>query len=410
MSADAAETYDALIIGAGVVGCALARSLASVSPDWKIAVLEKEDNVARHTSGRNSEVVHAGFNQKPGTLKARLCVLGNQALRAFAEKHSVPFKTTGTVVTARDQKEEAVLEELLRRGQANGVPGLELIDKKRLVELEPNALGLAALHAPSGAIVDSVQFVQKMAAEAREKGVRFAFFNKVIAIEETSDNGYRVVVQSNALRSTLYALRLINCAGLYADKIAHFTDAGKNYTIVPFRGEYLRLVPEKSGIINSMVYPAPDLEYPFLGIHWTKKIDGSVAVGPNAVMAFGRESYRLGDFRFQESLEMFTDPAVLKMFFQPEFLRLAWRQIRFSAFRSEFLKEASGLVRGCRLTDLAAGKAGNRAQLVDRQGKLVDDVVVETKGRSVHVLNAVSPGMTSSLPFAGHLAEIVIKL
>ena len=390
--------FDAIVVGAGVIGTAVARSLILRKPNLKVAVLEKESAVARHTSGRNSGVLHAGFNQKPGALKARCCVEGNARARDYALKNKVPMKQVGTLITALNQSEFSVLDELLTRGNANGVPDLKIIDAQEIRKLEPNAQGIAALHAPSGAIVDSRVFVETLASEAKEKGVQFLFDHKVVAIEENTD-GFKIVSKNSSLLTTYSSRFLINCAGLYADKVAHMIGVGQNFTIIPFRGEYYKVVPSKSNIINSMVYPVPNLKYPFLGVHWTKKIDGSVAIGPNAVIAFGRESYKTLAIQWKETLAMVRAP-FLKMLASSEFREHALRQLRLSLSKKAFIEEARQLVTGVNVEDLLAGSAGNRAQLIDRAGNLVDDLVVEKKNNSIHVLNAVSPGFTSALPFA----------
>lgn len=405
---------DALIIGAGVVGSALARALILKKPSWKIAVLEKEDAPARHTSGRNSGVVHSGFNQKPGTLKAKLCVEGNRLMREYCEKNKVPFLPLGTVVTAVTDQEVPVLEELKKRGDTNGTPGLRLLNQKELKQIEPNAKGLAALLSPTGAIADSKALTQTVAREAQEKGVQFQFFSKVCGIDEDA-SGFKIAIQNDSAassdsRMTLMNSRLlINCAGLYADQIAQILEVGVDYRIIPFRGEYYKLPKEKWGLINSMVYPVPNLKYPFLGVHWTKKIDGSVALGPNAVLAFGRESYSTFKINAPEFIDMLFSPQFLSLMTKPEFWRLAAHQLRLSTSKKAYIEEASILVDGAEPEDLMPGPAGNRAQLVNRKGELVDDIVVEQKRGSWHVLNAVSPGFTSSLAFADYLAERILE-
>lgn len=396
--------FDVVVVGAGVIGTAIARELALQRPKWAVAVLEKEPGPARHTSGRNSGVVHAGFNQKPGTFKAKLCVEGNRRLRALGAQGKVPLQVLGTLVVAAEQREIAVLEELLKRGQDNGVEGLRLLSGSELRALEPNALGIAALHAPTGGIVDSGALVRRLAAEATEAGVRFFYEHKITSLEETG-KGYEAAVYSPSGATRVRSKILINAAGLYADVIARQLGVGAGYAIIPFRGEYYKIRPEKAGCVRSMIYPAPDTRYPFLGVHWTKKIDGGLAVGPNAVLAFGRESYRATDIHVGETLAMVATAPFWRMLGNPEFRQAARRQMAVSLSRRRFFQEAARLVKGCRMDDLIPGSAGNRAQLVNRQGELVDDIVVETRGASVHILNAVSPGMTSSLPFAEHIAR-----
>lgn len=381
------------------MGCALARALALKHPTAKITVLEKETRVAQHTSGRNSGVVHAGYNQKPGTLKARFCVEGNRRLVEYARARGVPVADTGILVVARSMAERATLEELLRRGRENGVGGLRLVDGAEIKRLEPNASGVAALHAPSGAAVDSAFYVSALAEDARAAGVDFRLGEGVRRIEETG-KGYEIRTSAGRLR----AARVVNCAGLYADRLAHQLGAGLPYTIVPFRGEFYYIDEAKAGLIRSMIYSVPDIRYPFLGVHWTRTVHGKVKVGPNAVLAFGREAY--GTFQVQpvDVARMTLDPRFWRMLAGAEFRRLAGENLRTSLSKTAFLKQAFTLVRGAEARDFTKGPSGIRAQLVDGEGKLVDDIVVERKGASLHVLNAISPGLTCSLPFADHLA------
>ncbi|MFC1522696.1 NAD(P)/FAD-dependent oxidoreductase [Elusimicrobiota bacterium] len=438
--------YNAIIIGAGVVGSAVARALILKYPDWKIAVLEKEEAPGLHTSSRNSGVVHSGFNQKPGTLKAKLCVEGNRLMREYCKAHNVDLQQVGTLVVAQDAQETSVLEELLARGKSNGVPDIQIIDSKRLKELEPNSKGHAALYSPTGSIVDNPGFVNAVVKDAKEKGVEFFFNQKVTNIEEGT-SGFKVYANSksdpnsssnSALNSlchphptpsgvlgTCSPLKgeeeecgspissfiihhssfLINCASLYADKIAHMLDIGKEYTIVPFRGGYYQIAQNKKDIVKSMIYPAPDLQYPFLGVHWTKKVNGDVIIGPNAVIAFGRESYSTFDIKPIETIQMATEAAFWKMLSGKEFREQAGKQFKITLSKKVFVEAAKKLVPGVTESDFMPGPAGNRAQLIDKKGELIDDVLIERKGNSIHVLNAVSPGFTTSLSFASHLTK-----
>lgn len=395
----AVETFDYLIVGGGVTGCALARSLAGKRPKARIAVLDKEPGVAVHTSGRNSGVVHGGYNQKPGTLKARFCVEGNRRLKDYARSRGVPLAETGILVVARAQAERETLEELLRRGRENGVPGLRIVDGSELKRLEPNAVGVAALHAPSGASVDPSALVEALAEDARRVGVSFLLGRAVERVAE-SRGGFSIETPQGALR----AARLVNCAGLHADRIAHQLGAGLPYTIVPFRGEFYYLDDARAGLIRSMVYSVPDIRYPFLGVHWTRTVHGRVKVGPNAVLALGREAY--GSFQVQpgDALRMAADPRFWRMVKSAEFRRLAAENLRSSLSKTAFLRHAFTLVQGAKASEFRKGPSGIRAQLVDQAGGLVDDILVERKGASLHVLNAISPGLTCSLPFADHLA------
>jgi|CXWL01.1.fsa_nt_gi L-2-hydroxyglutarate oxidase len=394
------HSCDYLIIGAGVTGTALAGTLARREPKVVVHVLEKENDVALHTSGKNSGVVHAGFNQKPGTLKARLCVEGNRRLKEFCRERKVPLLDCGIMLMARNEGAIPVLEELRKRGQTNGVEGIRLLDSAAIVELEPHALGVAGLYVPSGATVDSGAFVRTLAQEARELGVLFHFNQTGCIVEETS-TGFTARTPQISIRCR----KLINCAGLYADHIAHSLGAGLDYTIIPFRGEFYYLNPAKAGIMRSIVYDTPDLQYPFLGIHWTRSPGGAVKVGPNAILALGREAYTWGQSNAKESMDMVCDPRFWKMAASSEFMRMLARNARTSLSKSAFLEQAVALIQGASLEDFNAGGSGIRAQIVDREGRLHDDILLEAKGNALHVLNAVSPGLTCSLPFAEHLAD-----
>lgn len=392
--------FDYLIIGGGVTGCALSRALAAKHPKAKIALLEKEDRLAAHTSGRNSGVVHAGYNQKPGTLKARFCVEGNRRLKEYARARGVPLTENGILVVAKSLAERPTLEELLRRGRENGVPGLRIVDGGEVKRLEPNATGMAGLHAPSGAAVAAAELVKALAEDAREAGVVFLLGHEVRTLSEDSA-GYEVRTSRGVLR----ARRLVNCAGLFADRLAHQLGAGRDYAIVPFRGEFYYLDAGKKGLIRSMIYSVPDIRYPFLGVHWTVTFDGRIKVGPNAVLALGREAY--GTYQVQpfDVARMLADGRFWRMVKGPEFRRLARENLKTSLSKAAFLRQAFTLVHGAKPSDFAKGGSGIRAQLVDKAGSLVDDLTIEKKGNALHVLNAISPGLTCGLPFADYLAE-----
>lgn len=396
--------YHAVIVGAGAIGCAVARALAKKRSAWKILVLEKEPDVARHTSGRNSGVIHSGFNAAPGSMKARFCVEGNRRLREYCRSRGVAMQEVGTVVVALTDEDTGVLSELLRRGKENGVPAVALIDRARLRELEPHSEGIQALHSPTGSIVDSAGAVRAYAADAKDAGVTFAFFNRVITVDRTTE-GFRIRTDRDSYTSAHF----INCAGLHADRIAHFLGVGLELSIYPFRGDYFRLVDSKSHLVRSMIYPAPNIQYPFLGIHFTRKVTGEVLAGPNAVLALGRESYRPFQVNLPDTWVMFTDRRFWRMLTRPGFPSLAWEQLRTSLFKSVFLSRARRLLPQLGPDDIVRGQSGNRAQVVNRQGELVEDLVVEFSGRSTHVLNAVSPGLTCSLPFADYVVDEVLK-
>lgn len=394
------QRFDLIVIGGGVIGVASARAWLKRYPGKTVALLEKESDLAQHTSGHNSGVIHAGYNQKPGTLKARLCVEGNNLLRSYCQTTGVAMKPTGILVVARKPSEDTILEELLRRGTANGVPGLDILSQAEVLRREPNVIGGKALWAPTGAAVDSLGLVRQLASELRAAGGQI-FLNQEVKSMTQSACGFQVRTPDGFFEST----QLLNCAGLHADRIAHMVGVGLGYTIVPFRGEYFKLRSELSSLVQAMIYPIPDLAFPFLGIHWTKTVQDELKIGPNAMIAFGRESYRFWDIHLKDCLEMLAKPGVWRLLFNPQFQRLAKEQLQSSLNRNAFLKEAASLVKGIKIGDFVPGPAGIRAQLVDQTGKLVDDLLIESKEGGVHVLNAVSPGLTCSLAFADYLCD-----
>jgi L-2-hydroxyglutarate oxidase len=396
------RTWNVAVIGGGIVGCAIAREIKLRQPNKSVIVLEKEDRVGAHTSGRNSGVIHSGINQKPGSLKARLCVRGSTMLKDFCRKSRIPCEEVGTVVLARNDAESATIRELERRAKANGVPEVRIIDQRALSKIEPHAKAPEALISPSGAIVDSAQLVEGIATDAASNGVSLSLSAKV---EKIIDKGDELVLETPG--PSFHTRFLINCAGLYADQVAWMMDAGRDYCVVPFRGDYYRLKPEKTFLVNSMIYPAPNLELPFLGVHLTKRTDGSVIVGPNAALAFGREKYRDANINWHETLRMLFDMRFVRLITNLDFLRIAVKELRLSLSKKAFVKAAQMLVPAISEDDLVPDKSGMRAQLLDRNGHLVEDFLFERTDKSFHVLNAVSPGMTCALTFAEHVVSLI---
>lgn len=392
-----------LIVGGGVTGIALARALA-LRGEHGITVLEKEGEVAFHTSGRNSGVLHAGYVPRPGTLKATLCVEGNRRILALCRERGVSVVEGGILIVARHAGEVPRLEEFHRRGLANGVPRLRMLESREIASVEPNAVGEAALHAPTGSSVDSKAYVRALAKEAVSRGVEIRFGARVHRVSRVR-GGFEVRLTSG---ERLQSPRLANCAGLHADRIAHALGAGEAYGIVPIRGEYRKLVPEKSGMVRSMVYPVPDPDLPFLGVHWTKKVTGDVMIGPNAVPAFGREAYGWSIATLRGMAATAADPRAWMLLQRPGFAELACSQIHGSLSLRRFASDAAELVPGAGPEDFVPGPAGIRAQVVDRQGRMVEDLLVEEKDGALHVLNVVSPGLTCSLPFAEALADRLV--
>ncbi len=397
-----AGIFDFLIIGGGVTGTALARALLEKRPSARVALLEKEDRFAAHASGRNSGVLHAGYNQKPGTLKARFCVEGNRRLKEYCRARAVGLLENGILVVAQKASEIPVLEELLRRGRENGVAGLRLLEASELAALEPNAVAERALYAPSGAAVDAAGLVRRLAEDAAKQGATLLLRQDAGEIYADGE-GFVVRASDGEIRAKC----LVNCAGPHADRIAHRLGAGLEYAVVPFRGEFYYLDEAKAGLLRSMLYGAPDLEFPFLGVHWTRMFDGKVKIGPNAVLAPGREAYGRFEFRLKDMLEMGLDPRFWKMLTRPQFRRLAAENLRSSLSKDVFVARALALLKGVSPSDFRAGSSGIRAQIVDSSGRMVDDLLVERKGNALHVLNVVSPGLTCALPFADYLVGLL---
>lgn len=394
------ERFDIAIVGAGIVGLATARELLTRRPGLRVGVLDKEPAIAQHQTGHNSGVIHAGVYYAPGSLKARACVAGKAKLIRFCEEHRIPYELCGKVIVATEESELPRLHELYKRGQANGVPGLELIGPRRLRELEPHVEGIQALYSPTTGIVDFGRVAHAYADEVQARGGTILAGHEVTAI--TQRDGLRQLVTPVG---TIEARVVITCAGVYADRVARLTGAPESPKIVPFRGDYYVLRPERAGMVRSLIYPVPDPRFPFLGVHFTRRIDGSVWLGPNAVLAFSREGYRFRDVNFRDLKETLSFPGFRKL------ARRYWRTGGAEMYRDlskrSFLKELQRYMPDLRPDDLLPGPSGVRAQALAPDGSLVDDFVVDRQVGALHVRNAPSPAATSSLAIAELIADAV---
>lgn len=323
-------------------------------------------------------------------------------LKQFCREKQVTLREVGTVVIAKKDEELEVLRELKQRAEENGVKGVRILDRQELKAIEPFADGRSALLSPSGAIVDSYDLVNRVAQDGESHGVRYAFGARVVRADEEKD-----FVRVETEGSEFHAEFLLNCAGLYADRIAHMMNLGHDYCVIPFRGDYYRLTDERSFLVKSMIYPTPNLRLPFLGIHLTRRTNDSVIVGPNASLAFGREKYRDAPVDWSEAIRMLLDVRFAKLMSDKDFVKLAYRELRLTLNKKEFTNTAKKLVPQISERDLIPDQSGIRAQLVNRKGQLVDDFVFEQSERSFHVLNAVSPGMTSALAFAQEVDRLI---
>lgn len=391
---------DVVVVGAGIVGLATVYALTARHPDLRIVMLEKEAGVARHQTGHNSGVVHAGVYYTPGSLKARLCVDGVVRLRDFCREHGLAYDEVGKVIVATRDEELPRLDALLERGTRNGVPGLRMIEPDELGEIEPHAAGLRAIHSPHTAIVDYAQISAALADVVRSRGVRIEFGATVTAI---ADDGVGVRVTTSG--PTLTARRLVTCGGLHADRLARMSGATPEVQIVPFRGEYYFLSKERSDLVRGLIYPVPDPELPFLGVHLTRTVHGEVEAGPNAVFALAREGYSHGVIRPRDLLESMAYAGFWKL--AGRFWRVGAYEYYRSFSKAAFVASLRTLVPELTISDVRRGGAGVRAQAVGRDGRLVDDFAVVETDRAMHVLNAPSPAATASLAIGDHLAERV---
>lgn len=395
-------SYDVCIVGAGLVGLGVGRALSETHPGIGLVIVDKEPKVAAHQSSHNSGVAHSGLYYRPGSLKASLCVGGRRALKEFCVAEQIKFDESGKLVIASRASEVAALDELERRGIANGLIGLTRLDADGLRDIEPAAVGVAALHVPEAGVVDFPAVAARVAEILSSRGAEILTGYPVESIT-INDRSARIRSGDMEIRSRV----VVNCAGLQSDRVAALAGVRSDVRIVPFRGEYYTLAPEAAHLVRALIYPVPDPRFPFLGVHFTRGIDGKVEVGPNAVLAMGREHYRgaspnWGDLR--ETLGM------------PGFRRLVRRHWRVGASemvrsrsRSMYARSARIMVPGVRPEHLIAGGAGVRAQAIDSDGRLLDDFVIEESGSSIHVLNAPSPGATSSFAIGAHIATIAAR-
>ena len=392
---------DVAIVGAGIVGLATAREITARHRGLTIAVLDKEPGVARHQSGRNSGVLHSGIYYAPGSLKARLCVDGAQRLAEYCSERGIEVRRCGKLVVAVSDAERGRLHELHRRGLANGARGLELVGPQRIRELEPHVAGVEGLLVPGTGIVDYGLVAAAYADDVVAAGGSLLLGAEVTGIVEYRD---QIVLQTTA--GEVQARHVVGCAGVYSDRLARLQGADRDPQIVPFRGDYLVLRPESRYLADRrLIYPVPDPSFPFLGIHSTLRPDGDVWLGPNAVLALGREGYRRRDFELGDLAETFRSDGFRRL------ARRHWKTGGAEVVRDLsphlFVRQARRLLPGLSVEDVRPGPSGIRAQALAADGSLVDDFVLEARGRAVHVRNAPSPGATSSLAIAGVIVDML---
>lgn len=391
------------VVGGGIIGAAVSRRLLQLEPDAQVTLLEKEDRLAAHQTGRNSGVVHAGLYYPPGSLKATLCRRGVGLLRDFCREKSLTYDECGKVLVALDAEEQSRLGGIADRARANGVPGVRHLDRSQLREIEPHVTGVAGLHSPSTAIVDYAAVTRCLAADAEAAGATVRTGWAVAGVRSTG----REVVLTGPAGEELAFDRVILCAGLQADRLAALAGDAEAPRIVPFRGEYFALRPDKRYLVNGLVYPVPDPRYPFLGVHLTPRVDGEVLVGPNAVLALAREGYRRRDVTLRDLRDIVGYAGFRR------FARQHWRtglvEMRGSVSKRSFVAAAQRYVPELQVADVVPGPAGIRAQALERDGSLVDDFRISRRGNVLAVHNAPSPAATSSLAIAEHLVDVLLE-
>lgn len=394
--------YDVIIIGGGAVGLATALKIKTAKPEYRVLVLEKEKVLANHQTGNNSNVIHSGIYYKPGSLKARNCIKGYHELIAFCEVNEIPYKLCGKVIVATDQTEVPLLENILLRGEQNGLKNLKRLNGEELLEHEPYVTGLAGIHVPQTGIVDYRKVAEKYAELFQKAGGVIRLAEKVIDVKSNS-SAVTVVTESGEYPAKL----LVNCAGLYSDKIARYAIPKLDVRIIPFRGEYYKLKKEKEYLVKTLIYPVPDPSFPFLGVHFTTMINGGVECGPNAVLAFKREGYKKSDIDLGELSETLAWPGFHKI--ASKYWKTGFGEMYRSFSKAAFTKALQKLIPQVEEQDLQPGGSGVRAQACDRTGGLLDDFMIVESPRAIHVCNAPSPAATSSLSIGETVAELATK-
>ena len=394
---------DVVIVGGGIVGLATAYSLLTTNPALKLVVLEKESSLGAHQTGHNSGVIHSGLYYKPGSLKAKNCIEGYAKLLQFCREHEIAHEICGKIVVALSEQERSQLEMLRQRGEQNGLTGIRRLNKTEIVEIEPHCTGIDGLFVPQTGIVDYTAVVMRLAERIQNFGGEILTSSEVVEIKESSNT---VLVCTKQKRFTTRAL--ITCGGLQSDRLAMQTQPDLDLRIIPFRGEYFELKESAKHLVNSLIYPVPDPNFPFLGVHFTRRIDGTIECGPNAVLAFAREGYRKTDISIREFSQTLAWPGFRKIAFK--YWRTGLGEYHRSFSKNAFVAALQKLVPEITANDLQPTGAGVRAQACSRAGSLLDDFEIRQIGRVVHVCNAPSPAATASLAIGDAIASRVSSI
>lgn len=394
--------YDAIVIGGGIVGLATAWQCLRKKPGLKLLLLEKESGLSAHQTGNNSGVIHSGLYYKPGSLKARNCINGYRMLIDFCDQENIPYELCGKVVVATEEEQKPLLENLYNRGLENGLDQISKISIPELKEIEPHVNGIAALNVPYTGIVDYKRVAEKYGEKIKELGGEIKLSTKVLSIKE-GQNSTTVVSSQSDFETSL----VLNCAGLYSDKIARKTSDEVDLKIIPFRGEYFKLVPEKEYLVKHLIYPVPDPNFPFLGVHFTRMMKGGIEAGPNAVLAFRREGYSKSQIHLGELAESLMWPGFQKV--AMKYWKTGMGEMYRSFSKAAFTKALQKLIPEIEAKDLVDGGAGVRAQACDRKGGLLDDFAIIEARHAINVCNAPSPAATSSLSIGDTVSDLALK-
>lgn len=393
------KKFDVIVIGAGLVGLATAYQIKKKNPRKKVLVLEKTDKVASHQSGHNSGVIHSGIYYKPGSLKAKNCITGYNMLIDFAKEYGIPYELCGKLIVATTTEELPLLKTIYNRGVANGLSGLSILGAEELREIEPYCTGLQAIRVPQTGIIDYPAVAEQLLwLFLAQPDTDVSFMEEVKAILTSGKSSF---VDTN--RGHYVAETVVSCAGLHSDHVARMTEKSNDLKIIPFRGEYYKLKKEQEYLVKNLIYPVPDPNFPFLGVHFTRMIQGGIEAGPNAVLAFKREGYRFSSFDFNDSLETFTWPGFWKVV--GKYGKTGIGEIYRSLSKKAFTHALQKLIPDIQESDLVSGGAGVRAQACDRAGNLIDDFDILKSGNVIHVRNAPSPAATSCLAIGEFISK-----
>ena len=397
------KNYDLVVIGGGIIGLATAMRVTEEFPDLKVAVLEKETEVAQHQTGHNSGVIHAGIYYAPGSQKANFCSTGGVLLREYCDKHNIKYDMCGKLIVAVNDNEVPMLMDLYERGTANGALGLKIIEKEEITDYEPHSTGVKAIFSPNTGIIDYTEVSKSYATQMMEAGGDLITGTELKSISEKDGQIYLETTDG-----TITAKKILNCAGLHADRVAKMMGVDMGVKIIPFRGEYFSLIPERSDMVKGLIYPVPNPNLPFLGVHFTRRVNGSVEAGPNAVLAFAREGYKKTKINFGDAFETLTYSGFLKM--SLKYWTVGMKEQYRSLVKGSFVKSLQTLIPEITGKDLYSPGAGVRAQAVAKNGALLQDFSIAETENAIHVLNAPSPGATASLTISKYILDLMKKI